>query len=149
MPANEVLPGGRSAPLRCRLDAVPAQNVANGLIRYRESEIGQRSHDPVIAPAGVFARQPDHQILDFCGDAWPARRAALLGAVELLGDQFAIPAEDGVGVGDAGNLLQQLPTQAFANFSKRHSLSERDSRSRGGRWAFRMRFSASRYSFFR
>jgi hypothetical protein len=45
-----------------------------------------------------------------------------LGAIELLGDHFAIPAENGGGAGDAGNLLQQFPTQAFADLSKPDTL---------------------------
>ena len=90
VPANEVPPGGGLAPLRHRGDAMPAQDVAHGLVGHRMSQVGQCSYNPVVAPAGVLASQANHQILDLWIGAWPARRAALLGAVEFLSHQSAI-----------------------------------------------------------
>src|SRR5260370_38736093 len=85
-------------------------------------QIGSRSHDPIIAPAGILSRQPNHQTLDFRGDSRPAGLPTLSGAVELRGDQLAIPAENRVGVGDTGDLLPQFPAQPFAAFGERSSL---------------------------
>ena len=62
------------------------------------------SHHPVMAPAGVLASQANHQILELWTGARPARRAALLGAVEFFGHQSAIPGENGIGFGEARDL---------------------------------------------
>jgi len=69
---NEVPPGGGLAPLRHRGDAMPAQDVAHSLVGHLIPKIGQCSHNPVIAPAGVLASQANHQILDL----WTGARQA-------------------------------------------------------------------------
>jgi hypothetical protein len=85
---------------------MPAQDIADSLVGHRMSQVGQCSHDPVVAPAGVLASQANHQNLDFWTGAWPAGRAALLGAVEFFGHQSAIPGENGIGFGEARDWLQ-------------------------------------------
>src|SRR5215471_5095743 len=111
VPANELSPGGGFAPLRHRGDSMPAQDVAHGLVGHLIPQIGQRSHNPVVTPAGVLASQANHQILDLSTDARPAGRAALSAAVEFLGYQLAIPGENGIGFGDARDGLQSFATQ--------------------------------------
>jgi hypothetical protein len=66
------------------------------------------SHNPVISPAGVLTGQANHQILDLWTGARPAGRAALLGAAEFFGHQSAIPGENGIGFGEARDLLQSF-----------------------------------------
>jgi hypothetical protein len=61
-----------------------------------------------VTPAGVLASQANHQILDFWTGARPARRAALFAAIEFLSHQLAIPGENGIGFGEARNLLQSF-----------------------------------------
>src|SRR5260370_36169445 len=85
-------------------------------------KVAYPSGDPVVAPTGILSRQPNHQTLDLRSDPRPAGQPTLAGAVEIGGDQLAIPAQNGVGGGDAGDLLQQFPAQAFADFGKRSSL---------------------------
>jgi len=63
-----------------------------------------------VTPAGVLASQANHQILDFWTGARPARRAALLGAVEFLSYQLAIPGENGIGFGDVRDWQQAFPS---------------------------------------
>jgi hypothetical protein len=106
VPANKVLPGGRFAPLRHWPDTVAAQDIAHGLVGHLMPQVGQRSHNPVVTPAGVLAREANHQILDLWTGARPAPRAAPFGAVEFLSHQLAIPGENGIGFGDARDLLQ-------------------------------------------
>ena len=72
------------------------------------SQIGQCSHNPVITPAGVLASQANHQIPDLWTGARPARRAALFAAIEFLSHQLAIPGENGIGFGEARDLLQSF-----------------------------------------
>ena len=87
---------------------MPAQDIADRLVGHRMSQVGQCSYNPVVAAAGVLASQANHQILDLWTGARPARRAALLGAVEFLSHQSAIPGENGIGFGEARNLLQSF-----------------------------------------
>ena len=87
---------------------MPAQDIADSLVGHRMSQVGQCSYHPVITPAGVLASQANHQILDLWTGARPARRAALLGAVEFLSHQSAIPGENGIGFGEARDLLQSF-----------------------------------------
>ena len=89
---------------------MPAQDIANRLVGHRMSQVGQCSHHPVIAPAGVLASPANHQILDLWTGARPAGRAALLGAVEFFGHQLAIPGENGIGFGEARDWLQSFAT---------------------------------------
>jgi hypothetical protein len=57
--------------------------------------------------------------VDF-GTAW---RLPLLGAVELLGDQCAVPAEHRLGLDDLGHALEGLLAQLLANLSQGFSLA--------------------------
>jgi hypothetical protein len=75
---------------------------------HRIPQIGQCSYNPVITPAGVLASQANHQILDVSTDARPARRSALVAAIEFLSHQLAIPGKNGIGFGEARDLLQSF-----------------------------------------
>ena len=46
------------------------------------------------------------------------RRLALLRAVKLLGHEFAVPAENRVGLDDGGHFLQGLLPQLLANLGQ-------------------------------
>ena len=59
------LPGRRATPLGRWSEIVPAQDIADSLIRDGMAQIGQGTHDAVIAPAPIFARKADHELLDF------------------------------------------------------------------------------------
>ena len=48
-------------------------------------------------------------------DSRPAPRSALLCAVELVGNEFSIPAEDGIGFRDAGNFFKRLAAEPLSN----------------------------------
>ena len=108
MPANKVLPGGRFAPLRHRPDAVPAQDVAHGLVRYLVAQVGQGTDDAVITPTRVLASVANHQRFHFGLDPGSAGRAALFAAVEFFSHQCAIPGKNGIGFGNARDLLQSF-----------------------------------------
>jgi hypothetical protein len=70
------------------------------LIGDNVTQIGQCADDPVIAPAGVLTSHPDDQLSNFAPDPRPPWIGAMLGTVELLSDEPAIPRENGVGLGD-------------------------------------------------
>src|ERR1017187_368567 len=70
---DEILPGGILAASRCRLDPVPAKDVAHRLIGNGVAEIGQSSDDAVVSPAAVLSCEADHERLDLGRDAGTAR----------------------------------------------------------------------------
>src|SRR5262249_54420442 len=71
--AKEVLPGGCSAPLRLRGDAMPTQDIAHSLVGHGVTQVGQGPYNPVVTPTGDLASQANHQVLDLSTDARPAR----------------------------------------------------------------------------
>jgi hypothetical protein len=87
------------------------------------TQIRQRADDPVISPARVLARHPDHQGFELGGNWRTARILPVFGAVELLGHQSPVPSQDGIRLGNAGNLSERLSTQAFADFGQRGALT--------------------------
>jgi len=125
-----------------------SKNNAYRLIRDTVPEVGQRADDPIVAPAGILSGHRDDQPDDLLLDRRPARVATVFRAVELLGDQSAIPGEDSVGFGYPSNLAESVAAQPFADFS-RVDLSSSERRSRLGRWARSLRFSVAKYSFWR
>jgi len=125
---------------------MPTQDIAHGLVGHLMPQVGQRSHNPVVTPPGVLASQANHQILNLSTDARPAGRAALFGAVKFLGHQFAIPARMVSGLAMRATGCSPLrPKRLPICASVTRSPSE--SHQPDGRRAFKMRFSAARYSF--
>jgi hypothetical protein len=124
MPANEIPPGGRLASLRYGRDAMPAQNVAHGLVGDYVAQVGQHHHNPIVTPARVFMGQANHQILNLGTDAWSARRAAVFRAIELFGTRLAIQPRM-VSFGEARHLQQPFALQTLADFRQRGPLAVR------------------------
>ena len=86
-------------------------------------EVGQRSHNPVVSPVGVLARQAHHQILKLRMDAWSSHGPALFRTVEFVSDESAVPGEKGIGFSDMGHFLERFAPQAFANLGQRDPLA--------------------------
>ena len=126
---------------------MPAQDIADSLVGHRMSQIGQCSYNPVVAPAGVLASQANHQILDLGIGARPARRSALFAAIEFLSHQSAIPGENGIGLGETRDWAAGPLRPKRLPISARVARLPSESRQPGCRRAFKMRFSAARYSF--
>jgi len=49
----------------------------------------------------------------------------VFGAVEFAGNEPAVPGEDGIGLGDTGDLLKRGPAEPLADFSEGRSLGIR------------------------
>jgi hypothetical protein len=94
---DEVLPCGGLPPFRSGCDSVPAQHVADSLIRDLVSEVRKSARDAIVSPAGVLPRQPNNKARHFGANRRSPRIQALFGAVELLSNQFSEPATDGPG----------------------------------------------------
>ena len=109
------------------------------------SQIGQRAYDAVISPASVLARKPNHKRFHLRRDPWAAGIGTTAGTVELRRHQAPIPGEKGIRLGDARDILKSFAAEPFGD-SARVDRSASVNRSRAGRCALRMRFSAARYS---
>ena len=145
MRLDELPPGRVLAPLGCRLDAVPLQDVADRLVTHVVTQIGERSHDPIISPARVLHGHPNNSSLDLRPDSRTAGIGAVSGTVEFAGDQPPVPGQDCVGLGHAGYLCQRLASESLTDLGQSGPLRI-GSRSRAGRCARRIWFSAARYS---
>ena len=91
------------------------QDIADSLITDRQAEVGQGADDPVIAPGAILLRHTHDQGLQLRVDPGAARSLTLLGAIKLLGDQFAVPGEDSVRFDDRGDFRQRFLAQLLAD----------------------------------
>ena len=131
------------ASLACALAGSCRRRTSN---RQVVTQIGQRSDDAVISPAGILTRHSHHQGFHFRLNCGAAGILPVFGAIELLGDEPSIPGQDGVGFGDAGDLSERFASQRFP-ISARVARSGSLNRNLDGSFALRIRFSAARYSF--
>jgi len=83
------------------------------------------SDDAVVSPAGVLFGEAHNERFQLGRDTGPAQRSTYFGAVELAGNEPAVPGEDGIGFGDAGDLLKRSPAEPLADFSEGRSLGTR------------------------
>src|ERR1022692_2706707 len=88
--------------------------------------LGQRTHNPVIAPVPVLARHANDQLLDLSLDPRSARASTGLRAIEFAGDQLAVPSQDGVRPGHSCDLAENLAAQAMTDLTERGSLGVRE-----------------------
>src|ERR1019366_6918563 len=72
---DEILPGSILAPLGCGRDPISTKDVSHRLIGDGMAEIGQRSDDTVVSPAGVLSGEADNKRLHF-GRDWGRPGAA-------------------------------------------------------------------------
>jgi hypothetical protein len=79
------------------------EDVAHRLSTDCQPQVGQGADDPVIAPGAILPSYADNQRFELLVDGGTAWRRPLLGAIKLLGDQFAVPAEDRSGLDDGGD----------------------------------------------
>jgi hypothetical protein len=61
MRTDELLPRGGRLPLWSRWDAVALEDIAHGLVTHGVSQVGQGSHDTVIAPGTILPRHAHDQ----------------------------------------------------------------------------------------
>jgi hypothetical protein len=69
----------------------------------------------VVTPTGVASSQLDHQVLKLLSDPWTPAGAALLGPIELLGNQLSEPSQNRIWFGHAGNLRQGWAPEPFGD----------------------------------
>ena len=62
---DELLPGAIGLPFQSWRNAIPAQNVANGLIREFMPHVRERSGDTVVTPTRILSGHLKHQLHNF------------------------------------------------------------------------------------
>src|SRR5215470_17056667 len=89
-------------------------------------EIGQSTHNPVIAPVPVLPGHANDQLLDLAPDPRSAWTATGLRAIELAGDKLAVPSQDGVRPRYSCDLGEGVTAQAMSDLAERGSLGVRE-----------------------
>src|SRR5437588_485243 len=87
--ADELAPGGSGSPAR-RSEPRLAQQLADRRRRDAESERGELAADPLIAPAGVLAREAEDERADLGADRGSAGLPCRIAPAS--GDELAMPA---------------------------------------------------------
>src|SRR6202011_1971200 len=105
-----------------RCDAVAFQDIPDRLIGDAMTEVGQRAGNAIVTPGGVLLSHSDYQGFDRGIDARPTGIRAVLGSVELAGNQSPVPAEDGIRLGYTRHFGQTLTADSLANLGQSGSL---------------------------
>lgn len=124
---DEVGPGESGlAAVRGRY-AMPLEDVADGLVADFVAEVAQSAHDAVITPGGVLSGELEDEFFDLRSDGW-ATLVSFGGvrAVELLGDEPSIPAQDRLGFDDGADVLERLAAQLLAQLGEANPLRIRE-----------------------
>jgi hypothetical protein len=97
--------------LRGGLQVLPAQDIAHGQLVDTMAQVRQGALDPSIAPARILCCHAHDELLHLLFDTRTSELAALLTAVELLGDQPLVPVQEGIWRGDGRHLFEALTTK--------------------------------------
>jgi hypothetical protein len=104
---QELLPAQASlASSWGRIEVVATYDVAH---RDRVSgipQIRQGALDAAITPGGILFGHADHQLFDLLRHTGSTKVTTVVASVELLSDQAVVPAQEHVGGGGRGHLLQ-------------------------------------------
>jgi len=91
------------------------------IIAGHHPQILQSALNAIIAPGTIFTGHPEHKFFNLGIDSGPSRIGAMRGAVELLGDQLAMPGQDRIRFNDRGDFLERLSAELFTNLGSRHA----------------------------
>ena len=111
---QERLPRQPLAALGRRFDAVFEEDSLDGVASDIDVEVVERTPDSAVSPPHVFVCHPNDEGANLvCGSRSARSGTTLLAAVVLVGDQLAVPAQDGVGRGDGSNFSEELATEGL------------------------------------
>ncbi len=106
-------PSRLTAAFWCQFNSVFAEDIADRLVGNRMGEIGQRPSDAVVAPRRILTGDAKDQCLDIVTNRRSTDSRAFVGMIPFLGDEFAMPTEDGIGRKDRADLGEQFPAKDF------------------------------------
>ena len=123
---DELVPRGGRLPLWRWGNAMLLENIPYALVTERVSQIGQGSHDAVIAPGAVLAGHPYHQVFDLFSDARTANGLGELDTITLLGRACAVPSQDSVGLSHRRHLFQSRFAELLAKLGEYVAIAVRE-----------------------
>ena len=91
MTADEVFPGGDLLAIGSDRQATALENVAHRLIANLVAQMSQSTGNAVVTPRPILFRHLNDEVLKFLVDSGSPQGFALLGAIEFVGDKFAVP----------------------------------------------------------
>jgi hypothetical protein len=118
METDELPPRHGRFAFRGWWDTVSFQDVPHRLVAKTIAQVGQSTHNAVIAPRTILSGHPHHEIFDLFRNARTASRLRGLGTIALPIRACAVPGKDSVGLGNRRNLCQGLLTQLLADLSE-------------------------------
>ena len=92
-----------------------AEDVADGLVAHVVAEVRERPDNAVVAPGTILDRELDDQFLNDAINSGPTGIGPLRRAIELLGDESSMPAQDRLRTHDARDLRKHLAPRPFAD----------------------------------
>ena len=122
MGANEILPSGGVMALGRASNTVTTADVTDSLVGKVVIQVGERSDDPVITPAGVLSCHLDDKFDDLASNGRSAWILPVFQLVEFPSDRPPVLTQDRVRFADAGDPRQRSAAQSFADLGKRGSL---------------------------
>ena len=117
MPAKKLFPRRFAIPLGRRFNAMTLQNIGDCRARHGVSQIGQRAVNAAVTPTAILFGHTQNEIRNFGRRRWPSRSSEGA-AVVLLGNQFPMPRQQGLGCDDCGYLGEDFPAQLLRLGSK-------------------------------
>ena len=123
---DEFVPRGGRLPLWRWWNAMMLEDIPYALVAERVSQIGQGSHNAVIAPGAVLAGHTHHQVFDLFGDVRTANGLEALDTITLLGRACAVPSQDSVGLGHRRHLFQSLFAELLAKLGECFAIAVRE-----------------------
>ncbi len=111
---QERLPWRVPGSLGRRVDPVVLQDPLHRVPDDCVAEVGERAADPRVAPRRILARHPHHEVGNLPWRHRPTPTSAGA-AVVLRGDQFPVPAKNGVRRDDACHLRQDPRSEFLAS----------------------------------
>ena len=110
-----------SLPIRCWFNAVCLQYVGDCRISDVVADVLKCSLNSVVAPRRIFSGEANDVADDFLSNSW-ATRFTLGARIELLGDEFAVPAKYRVWRNNGGQFQQSLASNGVSLHSEQSTL---------------------------
>src|SRR5437660_10934728 len=104
MPAKKLFPRRFAIPLGRRFNAMTLQDVGDCRARHGVSQIGQRAVNAAVTPTR-FSSAIRRTRFEISVDVSGRSRSSEGAAVVLLGNQFPMPRQQGLGCDDLGWLI--------------------------------------------
>jgi hypothetical protein len=99
------------APFGSGIKVAATQNIADGQFVNVISEVCQRALDATVTPGWIRFGHLDREPLNLFRYGWPTQLCATHAAIEVLSHEAAIPAQERVGGGKRGDLLEAFPPE--------------------------------------